>query len=71
MGPPSAIPDWPRLKGLPNLKTLDLGSTKVTDAGLAKLKPLANLSTLVLTSTAVTDAGLATSGSRRTHRASN
>jgi Leucine-rich repeat (LRR) protein len=47
------------LKGLTNLKELDLTSTKVTDAGLVHLKGLTNLRHLVLEDTQVTDAGLA------------
>ncbi|MBI5396739.1 MAG: ribonuclease inhibitor [Verrucomicrobia bacterium] len=42
-----------------NLRWLDLGGTKITDAGLAPVSELRNLTRLHLERTAVTDAGLA------------
>jgi len=42
-----------------NLRSLDLGGTKVTDLGLAHLAGMVNLERLHLERTAVTDAGLA------------
>jgi internalin A len=46
------------LKGLTNLKLLNLTHTKLSDAGLVQLKGLTKLSTLVLTNTRVTSAGV-------------
>src|SRR5262245_167719 len=43
---------------LPGLKMIDLGETKVTDAGLKELARLPNLESVYLDKTAVTDAGL-------------
>ena len=43
---------------LPELQTLDLGDTQITDAGLVHLKGLASLQELSLDGTKVTDAGL-------------
>jgi internalin A len=48
----------PKLKDLPNLKSLELKHTDVTDAGLANLKKFTQLQTLDLSSTMVTDTGL-------------
>jgi hypothetical protein len=48
-----------RLKNLPQLRTLELGSTRITDAGLTNLKGLTSLQTLDLSRTGVSDAGLA------------
>ena len=42
-----------------HIRRLDLGGTKVTDAGLAKVAGMSNLEQLHLEKTAVTDAGLA------------
>ncbi len=47
-----------KLKGLPNLKWLNLNNTKITDAGLVHLKGLTNLKVLWLEDTKITDAGL-------------
>lgn len=47
------------LRGLPQLESLNLRGTEVTDAGLANLSGLVNLRSLNLWSTAVSDAGLA------------
>ena len=44
---------------LPNLRTLSLAGTDVTDAGLAHLAGLPNLKTLYLGDTQVTDVGVA------------
>jgi YHS domain-containing protein/uncharacterized membrane protein/mono/diheme cytochrome c family protein len=41
-----------------NLRSLDLGGTKITDAGLAQVAGMVNLDRLHLERTAVTDAGL-------------
>jgi len=46
------------LKGLTELKTLDLNFSYVTDAGLKHLKGLTNLQTLYLSQTRVRNAGL-------------
>jgi hypothetical protein len=46
------------LKGLNNLKMLDIHNTQVTDAGLQHLKGLNQLQLLGLSGTKVTDAGL-------------
>jgi hypothetical protein len=46
------------LAALKSLTALNLGNTKVTDAGLKELAPLENLTTLGLKGTQVTDAGL-------------
>ena len=46
------------LKGLENLKSLNLVWTKITDAGLAHLKGLSKLENLDLGATNLTDAGL-------------
>ena len=46
------------LKGLSQLKNLQLENTKVTDAGLAHLKELNQLLVLVLDDTNATDVGL-------------
>jgi internalin A len=43
---------------LPGVKMIDLGETKVTDAGLKELARLPNLESVYLDKTAVTDAGL-------------
>jgi uncharacterized membrane protein/YHS domain-containing protein len=52
-------PDLSRLAPLaPNLRWLDLGGTRVTDAGLAALTTMRNLKRLHLERTAITDAGL-------------
>ena len=45
------------LKGMENLKELDLNRTQITDAGLAILKGLPALATLRLSHTKITDAG--------------
>jgi hypothetical protein len=45
------------LKGMNNLKELDLNDTHVTDAGLKLLKDLPALDTLRLKNTAITDQG--------------
>ena len=45
------------LKGLKNLKTLDLSRTNITDAGLVHLDGLNNLTRLDLINTQVTNAG--------------
>jgi hypothetical protein len=50
--------DLARLKGLTQLRYLNLFETGVTDAGLANLKELRNLEHLVLSFTRVSDAGL-------------
>ena len=47
-----------KLKGLTKLIRLNLGSTKITDAGLVHLKGFTNLEYLYLAKTKVTDAGL-------------
>ena len=47
-----------RLRGLPQLRELDLGGTEVTDAGLEHLKGLRQLEKLDLYDTGITDAGL-------------
>ena len=46
------------LKGLENLKSLNLVWTKITDEGLVHLKGLTNLEKLYLSVTKITDAGL-------------
>jgi len=46
------------LKGLTQLRKLDLDDTKITDAGLAPLKGLTQLPRLDLENTQITDAGL-------------
>ena len=46
------------MAGLKNLQALDLGRTKVTDAGLKELAGLKSLHALYLDGTQVTDAGL-------------
>lgn len=46
-----------QLKGMSNLKELDLHSIKLTDAGLVHLKGLTKLKTLVLRNTQVTNEG--------------
>ena len=57
--PVNPISDVSPLVSLTNLETLDLGSTKITDAGVASLVSLTNLETLDLVDTAITDAGVA------------
>jgi Leucine Rich repeat len=47
------------LKGLRSLQTLDLGGTKVTDAGLKELKELKSLRELRIDDIKVTDEGVA------------
>ncbi len=47
------------LKDLPELKSLELGSTGITDAGLAKLAGVSKMQTLGVGNTQITDAGLA------------
>jgi hypothetical protein len=47
------------LKGLTNLRLLDLMGTKVSDAGMAHLKALTHLTDLNLMDTKVTDVGVA------------
>ena len=47
------------LKGLANLKELNLSEAQVTDAGLVHLGGLAKLQTLGLGETRITDAGVA------------
>ena len=47
------------LKGMANLKDLDLGSANVTDAGLATVSGLGNLKFLTLYNTRITGTGLA------------
>jgi serine/threonine protein kinase/Leucine-rich repeat (LRR) protein len=51
--------DLVHLEALPELQTLDLASTRVSDAGLARLQGLKQLRKLVLRQTAIGDAGLA------------
>jgi hypothetical protein len=51
-----------KLEWLPDVRTLDLRGTKVTDAGLASLRKLPKLRTLDLEGLSVTDAGLASLG---------
>ena len=46
------------LRGLENLKRLDLSRTQVTDAGLVHLRELTKLDQLYLKSTLVTDEGV-------------
>ena len=46
------------LRALPRLQTLNLGGTKVTDAGLLYLKGLGSLETLNIRNTQVTDEGV-------------
>jgi hypothetical protein len=46
------------LKGLTNLRSLELTETRVSDAGMVHLKGLARLQGLDLSGTDVTDAGL-------------
>ncbi len=46
------------LSGLKGLRTLNLGATKVTDAGLKELAALKDLETLHLCYTGITDAGV-------------
>jgi Leucine-rich repeat (LRR) protein len=46
------------LKGLPQLKSLQLRATSVTDAGIVHLKELKNLQEVILNGTLVTDAGV-------------
>ena len=48
----------PNLDLLPELESLDLGGTKITDAGMVHLTGLKNLRDLVLWDTEITDAGL-------------
>ena len=50
--------DMEHLKGMTNLRKLDLKFTDVTDAGLVHLKGLTKLQTLNLYGTKITDAGL-------------
>ena len=50
--------DLEHLKGLTQLRTLNLHGTQVTDAGLERLKGLTQLQELYLDGTQVTDAGL-------------
>ncbi|HKB04302.1 MAG TPA: hypothetical protein VKD90_18910 [Gemmataceae bacterium] len=50
------VPSAARLAGL---KSIDLGDTKVTDAGLKELARLPNLEAVYLDKTAITDAGVA------------
>jgi hypothetical protein len=47
-----------QLKGLPQLKSLQLRATSVTDAGIVHLKELKNLQEVILNGTLVTDAGV-------------
>ena len=47
------------LTDLPNLKSLSLDDTKITDAGLLRLRGLMKLERLVLANTQVSDAGMA------------
>ena len=47
------------MKDLPGLKSLQLGSTGITDAGLAKLAGVSKMENLDLGGTQITDAGLA------------
>jgi len=46
------------VKGLKNLRELNLSGTKITDTGLEELKELKNLRELILDGTRVTDAGV-------------
>ena len=46
------------LRGLTQLKQLDLRATEVDDAGLMHIREMAQLQSLDLTLTAVSDAGL-------------
>ena len=57
--PVNPISDVSPLVSLTNLETLDLGSTKITDAGVASLVSLTNLKSLDLVDTDITDAGVA------------
>ena len=50
--------DLEHLKGLSQLRSLDLSGTQITDAGLEHLSELTQLHVLILWNTAVTDAGL-------------
>lgn len=51
--------DWLKpLAAMPNLKTLRLAGTSLSDAGLAHVKKLDKLETLFLAETKITDAGL-------------
>ena len=57
---PNAIEELnPELKGLGKLRSLNLASTRVGDAGLAHLLGLAKLADLSLIGTRVSDAGVA------------
>lgn len=51
-----------RLEWLPDVRTLDLRGSKVTDAGLTSLRKLPGLRTLDLGALGITDAGLASLG---------
>jgi hypothetical protein len=46
------------LRGLKDIKFLNLGGTQVTDAGIVQLKELTSLKTLRILDTQVTDAGV-------------
>ena len=52
------------LKGLTDLRMLNLGQSQIGDAGLAHLKGMAELQTLIIDRTKVSDAGLAHHASR-------
>ena len=55
---PSSRPPLAELVALKNLTSLELGYTKVTDAGLKELAALKSLTSLHLFVTQVTDAGV-------------
>jgi serine/threonine protein kinase len=48
-----------RIKGMKNLRTLNIGLTSITDEGLKNLRGLSNLTTLSVMRTTVSDNGLA------------
>ena len=50
--------DLPAIAGLGRLRSIDLGKTAVTDAGIAHLRPLRGLMSVVLDDTGVGDASL-------------
>ena len=55
----AALADVSPLASLTKLKTLSLGSTAITDAGVASLSGLTNLTSLTLGDTSIGDAGVA------------
>ena len=59
LGANAALADVSPLLSLTKLKTLGLGSTAITDAGVASLTSLTNLTSLTLGDTPIGDAGVA------------